>query len=153
MSSPASVPPRSGDTADRACSLRASRSAVAVTVAADLHAPSGARAAVVDGLSGRVANDVLGDARLLVSELVSNSVRHAGLAADGVVHVAADVTGGMLRLEVDDAGTAGTVARRAPNREGGFGLHLVDAIAQRWGVTREGFTRVWVELDCRPAGR
>ena len=57
---------------------------------------------------------MLGDARLLVSELVTNSVRHAGLAADDVVHVGAEITRGMLRLEVDDAGTAGTVASRAP---------------------------------------
>jgi hypothetical protein len=48
---------------------------------------------------------VLGDARLLVSELVSDptACANAGLAADGVVHVGAEVTGGMLRLEVDDA--------------------------------------------------
>jgi serine/threonine-protein kinase RsbW len=124
--------------------------AIALTVTADLDAPSAARAAVVDGLGGRVADDVLSDARLLVSELVTNSVRHAGLAADGVVHVGAKVTDGMLRLEVHDAGTGGTVAPRTPNREGGFGLHLVEALAHRWGVTREGFTRVWIELDCRP---
>jgi serine/threonine-protein kinase RsbW len=151
VSSLKSVPPRGGAIADGASGLGAPRAAVALTVTADLHAPSAARAAVVDGLGGRVAHDVLGDARLLVSELVTNSVRHAGLAADGVVHVGAEVTGGVLRLEVDDAGTAGTVAPRAPDRDGGFGLHLVDALAHRWGVTREGFTRVWVELDCRPA--
>jgi hypothetical protein len=29
--------------------------------------------------------------------------------------------------------------------------HLVEALAHRWGVTREGFTRVWIELDCRPS--
>ena len=114
MSSLQRVPPRSGASGDAASGLRAPRTAVALTVAADLHAPSAARAAVVDGLGGRVADDVLGDARLLVSELVTNSVRHAGLAADGVVHVGAEVTGGVLRLEVDDAGTAGTVAPRPP---------------------------------------
>ena len=94
---------------------------------------------------------MLRDARLLVSELVTNSVRHAGLAADGVVHISADVTGGILRLEVDDAGTAGRVAARPPSPEGGFGLHLVEALAHRWGVTREGCTRVWVELACGPS--
>jgi serine/threonine-protein kinase RsbW len=151
VSSPHSNPPCSGAINGRASSLRVSRTALALTVAADLQAPSAARAAVVDGLGGHVADDVLSDARLLVSELVTNSVRHAGLAADGVVHIGAEVTGGMLRLEVDDAGTGGTVAPRTPNREGGFGLHLVEALAHRWGVTREGFTRVWIELDCRPS--
>jgi two-component sensor histidine kinase len=148
VSSLESVPPRNG--AERTSSSRAPRTAVALTVAADIEAPSAARAAVVDALTGRVASDVLRDARLLVSELVTNSVRHAGLAADGVVHVGAEITSGMLRLQVDDAGTAGTVASRAPTRDGGFGLHLVDALAHRWGVTREGFTRVWLELECWP---
>jgi anti-sigma regulatory factor (Ser/Thr protein kinase) len=119
-------------------------------VAADVQAAGAARDAVAGGFGGYVPDEVLGDARLLVSELVTNSVRHAGLAADGVVHVGAEVAGGMLRLVVDDAGTAGTIARRAPDPDGGFGLHLVEAIAKRWGVSREGFTRVWVELDCWP---
>jgi hypothetical protein len=56
-----------------------------------------------------------------------------------------------VHAPVVDAGTAGTVAARAPNRHGGFGLRLVEALGRRWGVTREGFTRVWVELDCGPA--
>jgi anti-sigma regulatory factor (Ser/Thr protein kinase) len=151
VSSPQSVPPRRGAIGDHGPALRAPRTAVALTVEADPHAPHAARTAIVDGLSGHVADDVLGDARLLVSELVTNSVRHAGLTADGVVRVGAEVTGGILRLEVDDAGTAGTVAPRTPDRNGGFGLHLVEALAHRWGVTREGFTRVWIELDCRPS--
>jgi serine/threonine-protein kinase RsbW len=150
VSSLDSVPPRSGAGGDRASSSHAPPTVVALTVAADLEAPRAARTAVVDGLGGHVADVVLGDARLLVSELVTNSVRHAGLPADGVVHVGAELTGGMLRLEVDDAGTAGTVAPRVPSRDGGFGLHLVEALAHRWGVTREGFTRVWIELDCWP---
>jgi anti-sigma regulatory factor (Ser/Thr protein kinase) len=129
----------------------ASATAVALTVAVGPDAPAAARNAVGAGLAGRVADDVLRDARLLVSELVTNSVRHAGLATDGVVRISADVTGGTVRLEVNDAGTDGTVARRPPTPEGGFGLHLVEALAHRWGVTREGFTSVWVELARWPS--
>jgi hypothetical protein len=129
----------------------ATGTAVALTVAAGPDAPAAARNAVGAGLAGRVADDVLRDARLLVSELVTNSVRHAGLATDDVVRISADVTGDIVRLEVDDAGTDGTVAPRPPTPEGGFGLHLVEALAHRWGVTREGFTSVWVELACRPS--
>jgi anti-sigma regulatory factor (Ser/Thr protein kinase) len=129
----------------------ASGTAAALTVAAGSEAPAAARNAVGAGLAGRVAEDVLRDARLLVSELVTNSVRHAGLTTDGVVRIKADVTGGILRLEVDDAGTTGTVAARPPRPDGGFGLHLVEALAHRWGVTREGFTRVWVELPAWPS--
>jgi two-component sensor histidine kinase len=127
-----------------------SGTAVALIVAADPEGPAAARNAVGAGLAGHVADDVLRDVRLLVSELVTNAVRHAGLATDGVVRISAEVTGGILRLEVDDAGMAGTVAARPPTSDGGFGLHLVEALAHRWGVSREGFTRVWVELACRP---
>ena len=94
----------------------ASGTAVVLTVAAGPEAPAAARNAVGAGLVGRIADDVLRDARLLVSELVTNSVRHAGLAADGVVRISADMTGGILRLEVDDAGTAGTVSARGSAR-------------------------------------
>jgi serine/threonine-protein kinase RsbW len=111
---------------------------VALTVAVGPGAPAAARDAVAAGIGGRVADDVLGDARLLISELVSNCVRHAGLATDGVVRIGAD-------------GTAGTVAARPPTSQGGYGLHLVEALAHRWGVTREGFTRVWVELPAWPS--
>jgi hypothetical protein len=129
----------------------ASGTAVALSVAVGSDAPAAARNAVGAGLAGRVADDVLRDARLLVSELVTNSVRHAGLATDDVVRISADVTGGIVRLEVDDAGTEGTIAARPPTPEGGFGLHLVEALAHRWGVTRDGFTSVWVELACWPS--
>jgi hypothetical protein len=41
----------------------------------------------------------------------------------------------------------------APNREhgGGFGLFLVEALAQRWGSKHEGTTCVWAELAIAPA--
>ena len=45
---------------------------------------------------------------------------------------------------------AGAVAPRPPTRDGGFGLHLVEALAHRWGVTREGFTS---SGSNSPAGR
>jgi anti-sigma regulatory factor (Ser/Thr protein kinase) len=113
-------------------------------------APAAARTALARGLTGHVASPVLADAELLVSELVTNSVRHAGLAPDDLVHVGASVAEGMLRLEVDHAATAGTVAPRAPGADGGFGLLLVDRLADRWGVRGEGRTCVWAELTCWP---
>jgi serine/threonine-protein kinase RsbW len=108
----------------------------------------------VEALTGHVDGRVLADAELLVSELVTNSIRHAGLAADELVRVGAAVNDGVVRLEVDDPGSTGTIAARDPGAEGGgFGLHLVDALAHAWGVSRDGQTRVWVELICRPPPR
>jgi anti-sigma regulatory factor (Ser/Thr protein kinase) len=132
--------------------VRPAGRAVDFCFAAVPEAAPAARSAVVDALTGHVDGGVLADAELLVSELVSNSVQHAGLTAGEVVRVGAAVSDGVLRLEVDDPGSGGTVAAREPDLErGGWGLVLVEALAHAWGVSREGGTRVWVELVCRPA--
>jgi serine/threonine-protein kinase RsbW len=94
---------------------------------------------------------VLSEAQLLVSELVTNSVRHAGSPVDAPVRVRADVSGGMVRLEVRDVGHGAPVVRRARDRLGGrgFGLHLVDLLSTRWGVSGDHGTQVWFELAAR----
>jgi len=115
-------------------------------------AATAARSVVVRALTGRVDGHVLADAELVVSELVTNSVQHAGLSADDFVRVGAAVSDGVLRLEVDNPGATGTIARRDPDSEhSGFGLRIVEALADVWGVSRKGHTRVWVELACWPA--
>ena len=93
--------------------------------------------------------EVLEDARLLASELVTNSIGHAELAEDASLRLAVQLNGGALRVEVRDPGTSGAIVPREPDRErgGGFGLHLVDLIATRWGVNRTGGTHVWFEVD------
>jgi anti-sigma regulatory factor (Ser/Thr protein kinase) len=113
------------------------------------HAPAAARAAVTSWLDGRVAQRVLDDARLLVSELVTNSLRHAQLAADAPIRISAHLSAGTLRVEVRDPGHAGSFdAHAADPGSGGYGLHLVELLATRWGVDRRtgSGTRVWVEL-------
>lgn len=119
-----------------------------ITVPAGPAAPATARHALMDWLSPQATNVLLTDARLVVSELVTNSLRHGGLPDAATVRIFADLTDHMLRLEVEDAGTAGAVTRRAPNRNhgGGFGLNIIDALAARWGVQRDRGTLVWVEL-------
>jgi anti-sigma regulatory factor (Ser/Thr protein kinase) len=89
------------------------------------------------------------DAQLLVSELVSNSLRHAGLGRDDLIRVTADWSGHRLRVHVRDRGrptcaspVAGSI-RPAPGAESGWGLYLVDRLASRWGTTAGGY---WFEL-------
>jgi anti-sigma regulatory factor (Ser/Thr protein kinase) len=89
------------------------------------------------------------DAQLLVSELVSNSVRHAGLGRDDLIRVTADWSGDRLRVHVRDGARptraspiAGSI-RPAPGAESGWGLYLVDRLASRWGTTAGGY---WFEL-------
>jgi anti-sigma regulatory factor (Ser/Thr protein kinase) len=89
------------------------------------------------------------DAQLLVSELVSNSVRHAGLGRDDLIRVTADWPGDRLLVHVRDGGrprraspVAGSI-RPAPGAESGWGLYFVDRLASRWGTTASGY---WFEL-------
>jgi serine/threonine-protein kinase RsbW len=121
-----------------------------VTVPAGPAAPATARRALTRWLRLRTTNGVLGDAPLIVSELVTNSMRHADPQDAATVRVSAALADDVLRIEVEDGGTSGAVIRRAPNRDagGGFGLNIVDAVALRWGVERGTGTLVWVELAC-----
>jgi anti-sigma regulatory factor (Ser/Thr protein kinase) len=122
-----------------------------IVVASGLDAPATARAAVAAWLSPQVADQVLNDAQLVVSELVTNSVRHAQLAAGATVRVSVEICDGFVRLEVEDAGDV-AIGAVAPNREqgGGFGLFLVETLAQRWGSGHDGTTCVWAELAIAP---
>ena len=78
----------------------------------DARAPGAARI-VVGRLRGRVPALVLEDALLVVSELVSNGVRHSG-ASDGEIVVRVELTATMVRLEVEDPGRGGVIAPRPP---------------------------------------
>ena len=83
--------------------------------------------------------------RLLVTELVSNSVRHARAH---VVALRVLVHNGAVHVEVADEGPGFTPGRhRAGQDEAGWGLFLVERLADRWGVVRDGRrTKVWFEL-------
>jgi anti-sigma regulatory factor (Ser/Thr protein kinase) len=125
-----------------------------VSLASEDDAPAAARAAVTAWMAGHVSETVLTDALLLVSELVANSVRHAEAPADALVSVRAQIRADVLCLEVEDGGTSGAIARRAPDLSygGGFGLNVVEVLSRRWGVERDAGTRVWAELAFPAAG-
>jgi anti-sigma regulatory factor (Ser/Thr protein kinase) len=96
----------------------------------------------------RVARPVLHTAELLVSELVTNSVRHARMPVGASLEVRTEVDDDVLRVEVFDPGSGREVAPRKPDVEhgGGFGLVLVERLARRWGAETNAGTRVWFEL-------
>jgi anti-sigma regulatory factor (Ser/Thr protein kinase) len=87
------------------------------------------------------------DARLLISEVVTNSVRHAGLAESDRIEVVLDA-GDVLRVEVRDRGAGFDLVEPVPDpaRPSGWGLYLVQQISDRWGVERGPMTTVWFEL-------
>jgi anti-sigma regulatory factor (Ser/Thr protein kinase) len=90
--------------------------------------------------------------RLLVTELVGNSVRHAGLDPADIITLDLEMRPGTVRVEVCDPGpgfSQPSFDDQPPLGTSGRGLYLVDALADRWGVSRtpEGQARVWFEID------
>jgi anti-sigma regulatory factor (Ser/Thr protein kinase) len=111
--------------------------------------------AVSSRLAREVARDVLPgpeDQRvaLVVTELVTNSVKHAGAAPE----LTLDWDGRVLRVEVYDEGEGRPVLRDPDvTSTSGRGLALVDAVADRWGVEdRRPGKVVWAELDLQSPG-
>ncbi|WP_327318256.1 SpoIIE family protein phosphatase [Streptomyces sp. NBC_01235] len=117
-----------------------------------------ARAFVRDTLQGWGFADIVDDAVVLTSELVTNAVVHAGTHAE-VLCLRSDDG---VRIEVADRypereiplqGSPATMG--SPDREGGRGLQLCAAIAGRWGVDyTPTHKQVWFQLDLpdRPVG-
>jgi serine/threonine-protein kinase RsbW len=102
-------------------------------------------------LAGRADERQMGDAELIATELLTNSVRHAGLATSDVVRVRATAGDTVLHLEVEDPGYVGRPHRRKPDgANGGLGLHLVDALSLHWGVMQNDHTTVWADLQLSP---
>jgi serine/threonine-protein kinase RsbW len=90
---------------------------------------------------------------LLVSELVSNSVRHAGLRRHERIRLRARRADERAYVEVCDRGRSGRIPVKRGEGDalepGGLGLVLVDEMADRWGVACNGDeTCVWFELAC-----
>jgi anti-sigma regulatory factor (Ser/Thr protein kinase) len=89
-----------------------------------------------------------GDALIVVSELVTNAIRHGGApAASDELGIHAALFPQALRIEVTDPGPGFEPGGHGPRPDGGYGLHLLDRIATRWGVTGGDPVTVWVELD------
>ena len=84
------------------------------------------------------------DVLLLVSELVTNSVRHSG---SGDIDVRVSTDDGHIRVEVSDSGPGFDLT---DPRGDGLGIDIVERLAERWGYTAgERFT-VWAELERPP---
>jgi anti-sigma regulatory factor (Ser/Thr protein kinase) len=93
---------------------------------------------------------VRAQAELLLTELVTNAVRHGGAHSGAIIAVGFQLSTQRLRIAVRDPGPGFEWRPRRASRppaEGGYGLLLVDEIARRWGVERvDGRTVVWAEI-------
>jgi two-component sensor histidine kinase len=99
--------------------------------------------AVADSLQPTERDNFL----LMVSELVSNAIRHAPPEPDGRIVLRLDVEDAKARAVVIDGGRRfdfdrATFDPKTPH----FGLMLVDQLANRWGLSLEGEKAVWFEI-------
>jgi anti-sigma regulatory factor (Ser/Thr protein kinase) len=110
--------------------------------------PGSAAAArrVLDQLHGKIDPDKLETARLLVTEVVTNAVRH--VKREGQIDLNVALCDDALRVEVLDPGTGFVPRRRGPDSpiDGKWGLHFLEVLSDRWGIESTGRTRVWFEL-------
>jgi anti-sigma regulatory factor (Ser/Thr protein kinase) len=121
---------------------------VSIQMEAGPSAAALARSALLP-IERRVGEELMADVRLLVSELVTNSVRHADTPPPATVSLDVSLDSSKIHVEVCDGGPGFEPrARRAgQSKAGGWGLFLVERLADRWGVMRNNFTRVWFEID------
>jgi len=84
----------------------------------------------------------LGDAKLLVTELVTNSVRHGPVEAGSIVRLAMHLDAAALHVEVTDHGAGFTAPPAAVADAGatsGRGLQILDMLAEDWRIeARDG---------------
>jgi anti-sigma regulatory factor (Ser/Thr protein kinase) len=116
----------------------------------DASAPRRARRVLRSELGSVLEADVLDQAMLLVSELVTNSVRHGGLRPDQEIELTVRASTDLLRVEVAEPGegfeVASTPLPRGGIPAGGWGLYLVDRLSSAWGVEGGDVTKVWFEM-------
>lgn len=104
----------------------------------------------LDRLEGLLVPEKLEDVRLIVSELVTNSVRHAGLSPDEEISLTVVISDESVRGRVCDPGPGfekPSEPRPRTDLSGGWGLPILERISDRWGVERNGCACVWFEID------
>jgi anti-sigma regulatory factor (Ser/Thr protein kinase) len=103
----------------------------------------------LDDLAEHLAPDLLEETRFLVGELVTNAVRHAHIGMPETIKLTVDVRPDVVRVEVRDpgAGFEPPIDRPSLDLASGWGLYLVERLADRWGVDATDRTCVWFEID------
>jgi anti-sigma regulatory factor (Ser/Thr protein kinase) len=121
---------------------------VRLALASNEDAPGLARDAYAP-LRGHLDEDMLERARLMTSELVTNSVTHAGGAE---VRVGIWPAEGSIAVVVTDDGSGFTPVAQPTtiaDGDGGFGMPLIDTFCEAWGSGYDGEAWVWFEVRPR----
>ncbi len=118
-----------------------------IEIPADVHAPEAARNIVAALLPAWDLGDLISDAQLIASELVTNAYRHAqGTAGFELLLVQRDA--GVRIALADGSSIKPVIAELSHERPSGRGMMLVSALCTEWGSeSRDGGKQVWADLD------
>jgi anti-sigma regulatory factor (Ser/Thr protein kinase) len=108
-----------------------------VTVRCDSDAPARARAALLHLAD---LGHGVGDALLVLSELVSNAVRHSGSGREDLLDICVRQVDRGLTVSVHDPGVSGRAAAVSGSENvsfGGMGLRIVEQLSAEWGTARD----------------
>jgi two-component sensor histidine kinase len=94
--------------------------------------------AEIDGLPKHREDDLA----LIISELVTNAIRHAGLGPEDEIEIVSDFRGDGVRVTVHDGGKG--FLRGSRGSVGGWGLEIVEQLSDDWGLEKGA---VWFELS------
>src|SRR5581483_5238684 len=112
-------------------------------------APLRARRSVLSQLTGQLAGAGTAELALIISELVTNSVRHAHVGPQQTLTVECATRADRLRVTVTDPGSGLEPHLQSPDllTSGGYGLRVVESLSCAWGVVHgpTGTTSVWCE--------
>src|SRR4051794_7459170 len=116
-----------------------------LTLAPEACSVAEARTKVCDAIEPHLDDGADQTLKLLVSEVVTNAVRHGSSTQPVELHASWNAE---IRVSVQDHGNGFTPAPRvgAVDEPGGFGLFLVGQLADRWGVETDDGTTVWFVL-------
>jgi anti-sigma regulatory factor (Ser/Thr protein kinase) len=116
-------------------------------LATGLDTPGAARHAF-ESFASPFSEHLTATGALLISELVTNAILHGPATGESAVGLHFETVGETLQVEVSDKGDgfAPIVRHDAQDDGSGWGLHIVEALAESWGVDHGRPTRVWFEL-------
>jgi anti-sigma regulatory factor (Ser/Thr protein kinase) len=106
-----------------------------------------------DLMSADIYDSAVCDVALVISELLSNALRHAAPLPRSKIRIAWRIDADSVRVSVSDGGglTVPELGEPTPGATGGRGLRIVEKLSRRWGTSAsdEG-TTVWAEVPVHP---
>ena len=110
--------------------------------------PGQARQIIAEELSARLPAGLVDDIKLMVSELVTNGIVHGAPEGDVPLMLELMVNGNVF-CRVSDHGPGFATRARRTAGPGGWGLQVVEQLADRWGMQHSPQrTEVWFERQC-----